>query len=222
MVEIKAVIGETEKHSVEAYYSTLTAKFRILVDGKEIISDRPPLSISTLASLYKFSVGEKEKHDVELMCAIGPTLYFVVDGKEKIENQKNVSPLLQPAHKSVEKIINNKIKEGIDYKLIVIFGIFTPIAALVMTFLIGTFGFLLILFVSGLSFGIRTKLNDTERIMSSLYISIIGTVIWFLLGFMTSGLAGKQYQPVSIIYFFIPSFILVILGAFAGKILKNR
>ena len=75
-MEIKAIIGEREKHTIEAYYSTLTAKFRILVDGKEIVSERPPLSISTLASLYKFNVGEQEKHDVELMCAVGPTLFF--------------------------------------------------------------------------------------------------------------------------------------------------
>ena len=222
MVEIKAIIGEREKHTIEAYYSTLTAKFRILVDGKEIVSERPPLSISTLASLYKFNVGEQEKHDVELMCAVGPTLFFVVDGKEKIENQKEVSPLLKPAHESVEKIINRNIKEGIDYRLILILGLFTPVAALAMTFLFGAFGFLLILFVSGLGFGISTRLKDIERIIGSLYISAIGTAIWFLLGFTISSFTGKPIKPISMLIFLISSFILGFFGAFVGKILKGK
>ena len=53
MVEIKAIIGEREKHTIEAYYSMLTGKSRVVVDGKEIVNDTICLSSNfPVRSLY--------------------------------------------------------------------------------------------------------------------------------------------------------------------------
>ncbi len=232
MVEIKAIVGEREKHTIEAYYSMLTAKFRVVVDGKEIVYDKLKASSSeavkyatlskTTALLYKFSVGDLEKHEVELMWKIGPDIYLVVDGK-KIENQKKVPLLLRPAHNEVQRFIEHgKTVEKITPVLIIPLGIVLVGMAVIFDLSFGVVGFLFAPLLLGLVLGINVKVSDADLAKGIFYIVTFGSIVWLSIWLLGSAVEKIGYRPYFIIYAFVPMLILAFIGAFAGKILKGK
>jgi hypothetical protein len=85
-----AKIGDKETHTIKAEKNSgfWTAKFkcevRIWVDGAEIFhGNRMVIDYS----LYKFQVGDKERHEVELKTGVwlGSGLYLIVDGKTRVD-----------------------------------------------------------------------------------------------------------------------------------------
>ena len=239
MVEIKAIIGEREKHTIEAYYSMLTGKSRVVVDGKEIVNDKLKASssdavklialsktlnitVSKTALLYKFSVGDLEKHEVELMLMIGPDIYLVVDGK-KIENQKKVPLLLRPAHNEVQRFIEHgKTVEKITPVLIIPLGIVLVGMAVIFDLSFGVVGFLFAPLLLGLVLGINVKVSDADLAKGIFYIVTFGSIVWLSIWLLGSAVEKIGYRPYFIIYAFVPMLILAFIGAFVGKILKGK
>lgn len=82
MARILYEVGTEEKHTIEATYSYFTLILKVLVDGKEIISTYLRGSIRN-RNWYRFSVGDREKHDIGLVVSLSFTLKFklYVDGK---------------------------------------------------------------------------------------------------------------------------------------------
>lgn len=59
-------VGIEEKHDVEFYFSKVWGNMYFKVDGKKVSTDLVILSASTSKS-NKLVVGEKEKHDIEVV-----------------------------------------------------------------------------------------------------------------------------------------------------------
>jgi len=74
------VIGETERHMIEVSASVWSGKVMIRVDGRDITST---YQIGVSNKSYKFTVGEKERHDVEIRVGglVNANFTLFVDGK---------------------------------------------------------------------------------------------------------------------------------------------
>ena len=72
--------GHNEKHVVEVSASMWTAAIKIVIDGREMTSKH---QIGVSDKSYKFNIGDKEKHEVEVRVGgiITPTAELFVDGR---------------------------------------------------------------------------------------------------------------------------------------------
>jgi hypothetical protein len=87
-------VGAAEKHQVEFYFNQFWGNLHIKVDGNKIIKKLIIFSFS-LVRRYRFTVGEKEQHEVLIekhrplfMAGFRPSLYKVfVDGALALEKK---------------------------------------------------------------------------------------------------------------------------------------
>ena len=82
-MRIEFEVGEKEKHTVIAEYSKWTGKMEISVDAKNIISKN--VACEFKQPYFKFDVGSKEKHKVEVLLKglVLTSFEVLIDGKIK-------------------------------------------------------------------------------------------------------------------------------------------
>lgn len=68
-MKIDFIVGEIERHEMELSFDQRSGDLRLLMDGTQLLQDRPSLAVRPVC--YELNVGNEERHKLAFQVAYG-------------------------------------------------------------------------------------------------------------------------------------------------------